>query len=244
MLRSGRGGRVSRRGRQTSRHPDHVLRSAGLRISEAVRLTVSAIDSQRMVLQCRQRQGAEGPLRDLSPKQLPSSDHWSWWAGIRHWLFPGARSRHVGHSRPRVGLACRLCLPTARDSPNAGFASIRSAMRLPSICLRPAPTCARFSSCSATGVCRRRRSTCGSRRRCARPRSVGPARRGRPPDDPFRLSAGRCHLPRLTVADVFRRYGDAFRSQARGHPLDGAAPRDDGHRAVSHRRPRWPRRAV
>ena len=38
--------------------------AAGLRISEAVHLTVSAIDSERMVLRIAKGKGAEGPLRD------------------------------------------------------------------------------------------------------------------------------------------------------------------------------------
>ena len=41
--------------RQAADHPDHLLRSHGLRISEAVHLMPSAIDRQRMVIRIRSR---------------------------------------------------------------------------------------------------------------------------------------------------------------------------------------------
>jgi integrase/recombinase XerD len=46
--------------------------AAGLRIAEAIRLTVSAIDSQRMVLRVAQGKGRKDRYVMLSPKLLES----------------------------------------------------------------------------------------------------------------------------------------------------------------------------
>ena len=56
-------------------HPKHrtiltTCYAAGLRISEAVRLTVPAIDSQRMVLRIVQGERAAGPLCDALPEAV------------------------------------------------------------------------------------------------------------------------------------------------------------------------------
>jgi site-specific recombinase XerD len=67
---------------------------AGLRISEAVRLTSAAIDSQRMVLRIEQGKGQKDRYVMLSPKLLEILR--DWWRVSRpiHWLFPGDRPDH------------------------------------------------------------------------------------------------------------------------------------------------------
>lgn len=63
--------------------------AAGLRISEAVRLTVPAVDSQRMVLRIEQGKGQRDRYVMLSPKLLELLRDWWKQTRPRHWLFPG-----------------------------------------------------------------------------------------------------------------------------------------------------------
>ena len=81
--------------------------AAGLRISEAVRLTVPAIDSQRMVLRIALGKGQRDRYVMLSPRLLDILR--AWWQVQRptHWLFPGARpDTPIG--RATVRRACRV----------------------------------------------------------------------------------------------------------------------------------------
>ncbi len=80
--------------------------AAGLRISEAVQLTIAAIDSQRMVLRIEQGKGQKDRYVMLSPKLLEILR--AWWKMHRpgHWLFPGAvPGRHI--TKDAVELACQ-----------------------------------------------------------------------------------------------------------------------------------------
>ena len=80
--------------------------AAGLRISEAVALTLPAIDSQRMVLRVEQGKGQKDRYVMLSPKLLEILR--DWWRVERpgHWLFPG--DKPGGHiTTNSVALACR-----------------------------------------------------------------------------------------------------------------------------------------
>ncbi|MBM3744562.1 MAG: integrase [Acidobacteria bacterium] len=63
--------------------------AAGLRISEAVRLKPSDVDSQRMVLRVEQGKGQKDRYVMLSPRLLEILR--SYWRAVRpkHWLFPG-----------------------------------------------------------------------------------------------------------------------------------------------------------
>src|SRR5260370_23239667 len=80
--------------------------AAGLRISEAVQLTVSAIDSQRMVLRIEQGKGQKDRYVMLSPKLLEILRAWWKIHRSRHWLFPGAvPGRHI--TKDAVELACQ-----------------------------------------------------------------------------------------------------------------------------------------
>ncbi len=86
--------------------------AAGLRISEAVRLTPSAIDSQRMVLRVAQGKGRKDRYVMLSPKLLEVLRAWWRVDRPRHWLFPGGRPEKPITSNA-VQLACRRAVRRA-----------------------------------------------------------------------------------------------------------------------------------
>jgi integrase/recombinase XerD len=66
-----------------------VCYAAGLRISEAVRLTPTAIDSQRMVIRVEQGKGRKDRYVMLSPRLLDTlRDYWRA-TRPKEWLFPG-----------------------------------------------------------------------------------------------------------------------------------------------------------
>jgi integrase/recombinase XerD len=69
-----------------------VCYAAGLRISEAVRLQVADIDSQRMVLRVTQGKGQKDRYVMLSPRLLALLRTWWRVATPRTWLFPGTRA--------------------------------------------------------------------------------------------------------------------------------------------------------
>ena len=87
--------------------------AAGLRISEAVRLTVSAIDSERMVLRVAKGKGQKDRYVMLSPKLLAVLRAWWQVHRPRRWLFPGGRPE-TPITRGAVGLACRVAARRAR----------------------------------------------------------------------------------------------------------------------------------
>jgi site-specific recombinase XerD len=66
-----------------------VCYAAGLRISEAVRLTADAIDSQRMVIRVEAGKGGKDRYVMLSPKLLDILRAYWRKARPQHWLFPG-----------------------------------------------------------------------------------------------------------------------------------------------------------
>ena len=150
--------------------------AAGLRISEAVRLTVSAIDSQWMVLRIAKGKGEKDRYVMLSPKLLAILRDWWKVERPRHWLFPGERPE-APIRRAAVQRACQIAARRARLAKAVSPHALRhnselgiTTMPLRSISSRQAPTCVRFSSCSDIGVCGPRRSTCGS----PAPRSARP----------------------------------------------------------------------
>jgi integrase/recombinase XerD len=80
--------------------------AAGLRVSEAVALTIPAIDSQRMVLRVEQGKGKKDRYTMLSPKLLEILRDWWRVEKSKHWLFPGdLPGQHI--SRFAVESACR-----------------------------------------------------------------------------------------------------------------------------------------
>ena len=80
--------------------------AAGLRISEAVQLTLSAIDSQRMVLRIEQGKGQKDRYVMLSPTLLEILRDWWRVSRSRPWLFPGHRPGEPITTRA-VNRACR-----------------------------------------------------------------------------------------------------------------------------------------
>ena len=87
--------------------------ASGLRISEAVRLTVSAIDSERMVLRITKGKGQKDRYVMLSPKLLAVLRAWWKVERPRHWLFPGERPE-APITRSAVQIACRIASRRAR----------------------------------------------------------------------------------------------------------------------------------
>ena len=87
--------------------------AAGLRISEAIALTVSAIDSERMVLRIAKGKGQKDRYVMLSPKLLAILRDWWKLQRPRHWLFPGERPE-APITRSAVQLACGIASRRAR----------------------------------------------------------------------------------------------------------------------------------
>jgi len=102
--------------------------AAGLRISEAVRLKPTAIDSQRMVIRVEQGKGQRDRYVMLSPKLLEILRKW-WRLEKPHpWLFPGdipgyplSRST-VEHACQEARRASRLSKPITPHSLRHAFA--------------------------------------------------------------------------------------------------------------------------
>jgi integrase/recombinase XerD len=83
--------------------------AAGLRISQAVRLKVTAIDSSRMVVRVEQGKGRKDRFVMLSPMLLEILRRY--WKGVRpkEWLFPGVRDdRPI--TKDAVEAACQKAL--------------------------------------------------------------------------------------------------------------------------------------
>ena len=100
--------------------------AAGLRISEALHLTVSDIDSRRMVLRVANGKGQKDRYVMLSPKLLAVLRHWWQVDRPRHWLFPGARPQKP-ITRRAVFLACRLAAHRAGLAKAVSPHSLRNA---------------------------------------------------------------------------------------------------------------------
>jgi len=80
--------------------------AAGLRISEAIRLKTTDVDSQRMVLRVEQGKGQKDRYVMLSPKLLDILRDWWRVKKPRHWLFPGhLPGQHI--SKDAVEQACQ-----------------------------------------------------------------------------------------------------------------------------------------
>ena len=100
--------------------------AAGLRISEAIALTVSAIDSERMVLRITKGKGQKDRYVMLSPKLLAVLRDWWKVERPRHWLFPGERPE-APITRRAVQLACRIARQRARLAKPVSPHSLRHA---------------------------------------------------------------------------------------------------------------------
>jgi site-specific recombinase XerD len=101
-----------------------TMYGTGLRISEALRLRVSDIDSQRMLIRVRQGKGRKDRYAELTPTLLARLREY--WRGYRpqSWLFPGKSreqpldptsvQRACGIARLRAGLGKRVTTHTMR----------------------------------------------------------------------------------------------------------------------------------
>ena len=102
--------------------------AAGLRISEAVRLTIPAIDSQRMVLRIEQGKGQKDRYVMLSPRLLALLRDWWRVSRSQLWLFPGHRpgkpitKRAVNRACRKAHRRCHLLKPTTPHSLRHAFA--------------------------------------------------------------------------------------------------------------------------
>jgi integrase/recombinase XerD len=143
-----------------------VCYAAGLRISEAVRLTPRAIDSHRMVIRVEQGKGRKDRYVMLSPRLLEMLREY--WKRTRPgaWLFPGQKPDQpispltVDRTCREVRAKCDISKPVTPHSLRHAFAA----------CWKPAPTYERSNSCSVIATWARRRSICG----LPRPRSARP----------------------------------------------------------------------
>jgi site-specific recombinase XerD len=106
-----------------------VCYAAGLRISEAVRLQLTDIDSQRMVLRVEQGKGQKDRYVMLSPKLLELLRAWWKVARPRPWLFPGGRpgghitQRAVERVSRQAQRACGIPKPITPHSLRHAFAT-------------------------------------------------------------------------------------------------------------------------
>ena len=102
--------------------------AAGLRISEAVHLTIPAIDSQRMVLRVEQGKGRKDRYVMLSPRLLEILRDWWRVSRSRPWLFPGHRpgepltTRAVNRACRKAHRRCRIPKPITPHSLRHAFA--------------------------------------------------------------------------------------------------------------------------
>lgn len=103
-----------------------TIYATGLRISEALALKVSDIDSQRMVINVRQGKGRKDRTVMLSPQLLDLLRSYARQAGPRDWLFPGrsldhalnatALQRACVQARIKAGLSKHASVHTLRHS--------------------------------------------------------------------------------------------------------------------------------
>jgi integrase/recombinase XerD len=106
-----------------------ICYGAGLRISEAVALKASDVDSQRMVIRVEQGKGQRDRYVMLSPKLLETLRRWWRVARPPRWLFPGnGVGRHIEvHTVQRACQEahrhCRISKPITPHSLRHAFAA-------------------------------------------------------------------------------------------------------------------------
>jgi len=105
-----------------------ICYASGLRISEAVRLTAAAIDSQRMVIRVEQGKGRKDRYVMLSPRLLDMlRDYWRR-AHPGQWLFPGDRPGRpicpltINHTCREVRQQCGIGKPVTPHALRHAFA--------------------------------------------------------------------------------------------------------------------------
>ena len=134
--------------------------AAGLRISEAVRLTPTDIDSQRMVIRVEQGKGQKDRYVMLSPKLLEILREWWRMAKAQAVALPRRYPRPPHHSRTLWSWRAEKRIePPASPNPSP---HILCATPSRSICSSAAPTCGPSNCCSGIAAWPRRPGTCGS----------------------------------------------------------------------------------
>lgn len=189
--------------------------AAGLRISEAVHLTPTDIDSQRMVVRIEHGKGQKDRYVMLSPKLLEIlRDYWRM-RRPKEWLFPGD---HAGQpiTRGAVGLACakahnlsRLFKPVTPHSFRHAFAvhllEAGADVRIIQLPLghHSLATTAHYLRIATNKVC----ATESPFELLPRPAPTTPP--------PAKLSISDLPITRsaLDVADIFCCYGEAYHAQ-------------------------------
>jgi integrase len=127
-----------------------VCYATGLRISEAVRLTPAAIDSQRMVIRVEQGKGRKDRYVMLPPRLLDMlRDYWRR-THPGQWLFPGDRPGQpicpltINHTCREVRSRCGVGKPVTRRMP--------CVTPSPFTCWKRAPIYAPSSYCSVIAI--------------------------------------------------------------------------------------------
>ena len=139
--------------------------AAGLRVSEAVHLTIPAVDSQRMVLRIAQGKGQKDRYVMLSPKLLEILRAWWHRRRPRHWLFPGDRpgcpittravDRACRHAHRRTGIAKPITPHALRHAFAVHLLEAGTDVRTIQLLLghRSLATTARYLAIATTQVC-------------------------------------------------------------------------------------------
>jgi integrase/recombinase XerD len=114
---------------QAVRQPKHhavlaTIYAAGLRISEALSLKVSDIDSERMVITVREGKGRKDRTVMLSPQLLALLRRYARQTSPSGWLFPGRRRDRPLHATA-VQRACAQARVAARISKPATVHTLR-----------------------------------------------------------------------------------------------------------------------
>ena len=152
----------------------------------------------------------------LSPKLLEILRAWWRVESRKHWLFPGDMpGEHI--SRDAVEQACQKARRLSRfPSPSR---RIRFATHSPFIYWNPEQTSAPFNCCSAIAAWRPPPAICASHQQGVLDLQPAGSAAAPCPADPkptppqLLLSRRAMDRPKLEVADIFRRYGEAYREQ-------------------------------
>ena len=202
--------------------------AAGLRISEAIGLTVSAIDSERMVLRITKGKGQKDRYVMLSPKLLAVLR--AWWKSRTAPALALSRRAPRGADHAQRGPTCLPHRLPARAPGQGRFATFASP------CLRGSSARGRHGPAHHSAPARASESSDhlalpagGDHQGLLDHQSAGPApatRTGTHP--PRRLSDGRATRRALGGGSLppLRRY---LPGRGRGRSVDRATPRDDGH---------------